>query len=222
MAPGPRYAHCCRTATRNTPARRSSRPTCTTPTSATRRRPQPSATARCRAHARHRDRRPSRGRRGPAHLRPAEPPLDGSTTSTSPTSRPSPSRRRVRGLGAGLTALITDGDTAPVPRADPHAARRPPMGPLPGVTLLGDAGHLMAPRRGRQPGHARRRRARRRPSPPTPTTSKQHSPPTNDRCSPAAKPKLPTPTMILELCLGDRAPYGLIEFFNAGIDEQHD
>ena len=28
--------------------------------------------------------------------------------------------------------------------------------------------------------------------------------------------------MILDLCLGERAPHGLIDFFNAGIDEQHD
>jgi 2-polyprenyl-6-methoxyphenol hydroxylase-like FAD-dependent oxidoreductase len=49
------------------------------------------------------------------------------------------------GWAPGLTALITDGETAPVPRAlhalpvDHHWDR------LPGVTLLGDAAHLMAP-----------------------------------------------------------------------------
>ena len=65
------------------------------------------------------------------------------------------------GWAPELTALITDGETAPVPRTiyalpDGHRWDR-----VPGVTLLGDAAHLMPPcRRGREPGDVRRRRAR--------------------------------------------------------------
>ncbi|APA68439.1 FAD-dependent oxidoreductase [Janthinobacterium sp. 1_2014MBL_MicDiv] len=62
---------------------------------------------------------------------------------------PAAARARVAAEFAGwapaLTALITDGETPPVPRPvhtlpPDHAWRR-----VPGVTLLGDAAHLMAP-----------------------------------------------------------------------------
>lgn len=53
--------------------------------------------------------------------------------------------REFDGWAPALTALITDGDTAPIPRPlhalpDDHKWDR-----VPGVTLLGDAAHLMVP-----------------------------------------------------------------------------
>ena len=94
--------------------------------------------------------------------------------------------REFDGWAPELTALITDGDTAPVLR--PHYAL--PTGHrwdrVPGVTLLGDAAHLAAPNgdganlaMSTAPNSAR-------PSPPTPTTSRPHSPSTSRPCSPAA------------------------------------
>ncbi|ROR00080.1 2-polyprenyl-6-methoxyphenol hydroxylase-like FAD-dependent oxidoreductase [Streptomyces sp. 2132.2] len=64
-------------------------------------------------------------------------------------SRPDAATARVAaefdGWAPELTALITDGDTAPVPRA----VNALPIGHrwdrVPGVTLLGDAAHLMSP-----------------------------------------------------------------------------
>jgi 2-polyprenyl-6-methoxyphenol hydroxylase-like FAD-dependent oxidoreductase len=53
--------------------------------------------------------------------------------------------REFDGWAPELTALITDGDTAPVLRPSLHAADRAPVGPVPGVTLIGDAAHLSPP-----------------------------------------------------------------------------
>ena len=81
------------------------------------------------------------------------------------------------GWAPELTALITDGETAPVLRPLNALPVEHRWDRVPGVTLLGDAAHLVAPeRRGRQPGHVRRRRTRHRPSPRTPTTSRPRSP----------------------------------------------
>lgn len=49
------------------------------------------------------------------------------------------------GWAPALTALITDSDTAPVPRVLKALPVAQTWDPVPGVTLLGDAAHLMAP-----------------------------------------------------------------------------
>jgi len=49
------------------------------------------------------------------------------------------------GWAPELTALITDGETAPVPRAIYSLPVKHRWDRIPGVTLLGDAAHLMAP-----------------------------------------------------------------------------
>ena len=117
------------------------------------------------------------------------------------------------GWAPELTALITDGDTPPLPRPIHALPNGSPMGPR----TRGDA-----PRRCRAPDRRRPARARTwrcstapnsgRRSPRTPTTSKPRSPPTKRRCSPAVSHPRRTPTRPLELCLGDRAPFGLVDF----------
>ena len=49
------------------------------------------------------------------------------------------------GWAPALTALITDGETAPVPRPIHALPTKHRWNRIPGVTLLGDAAHLMAP-----------------------------------------------------------------------------
>ena len=53
--------------------------------------------------------------------------------------------REFEGWAPGLTALITDGETDPVPRPLHALPVRHRWDREPGVTLLGDAAHLMAP-----------------------------------------------------------------------------
>ena len=71
-----------------------------------------------RAHPGQGDRRPPRGRRRPPHLRPAEPPRRVGRRHR--LHRPAAAKARVAaefdGWAPELTALITDGETAPVPR----------------------------------------------------------------------------------------------------------
>jgi 2-polyprenyl-6-methoxyphenol hydroxylase-like FAD-dependent oxidoreductase len=124
------------------------------------------------------------------------------------------------GWAPALTALITDGETAPVARMiytlpDGHRWDR-----VPGVTLLGDAAHLMPPSGdganlamldGAQLGLA----------------IAAH--PGNTEAALAAYEAALFPRNesfaadareILELCLGDRAPFGLLEFLTGAPEGQ--
>jgi 2-polyprenyl-6-methoxyphenol hydroxylase-like FAD-dependent oxidoreductase len=124
------------------------------------------------------------------------------------------------GWAPALTALITDGETAPVARMiytlpDGHRWDR-----VPGVTLLGDAAHLMPPSGdganlamldGAQLGLA----------------IAAHSGDTEAALAAYEAALFPRNESfaadareILELCLGDRAPFGLLEFLTGAPEGQ--
>jgi len=126
------------------------------------------------------------------------------------------------GWASELTALITDGDTPPVPRmiyALPDAHR---WDRVPGVTLLGDAAHLMPPSGeganlamfdGAELGKA----------------IAAHSDDIEAALAayeadmfPRSESEAADARQILELCLGDRAPFGLVEFFTGMHERQHE
>jgi 2-polyprenyl-6-methoxyphenol hydroxylase-like FAD-dependent oxidoreductase len=119
------------------------------------------------------------------------------------------------GWAPELTALITDGETPPVPRMIhtlPNAHR---WDRVPGVTLVGDAAHLMPPAGeganlamfdgaelgtaiAAHPGDIEAAL----------TAYEQGLFPRSESAAVGAH-------VILDLCLGDRAPFGLVEFFTS-------
>src|ERR1700733_12915120 len=116
------------------------------------------------------------------------------------------------GWAPELTALITDGETAPIPRMiytlpDGHRWDR-----VPGVTLLGDAAHLMPPsgdgaNLAMIDGAELALAIAARPDDIEAALAAYEGAmfPRNELFAADARE-------ILELCLGDRAPFGLIEF----------
>jgi len=121
------------------------------------------------------------------------------------------------GWAPALTALITDSDTAPVPRplhALPNDHRWPRT---PGVTLVGDAAHLAPPAGeganlamfdGAELGQA----------------IAAHPKDTEAALSayeaalfPRSQAAAADAHQILDLCLGERAPFGLVEFFQGAL-----
>ena len=116
------------------------------------------------------------------------------------------------GWAPALTALITDSETAPVPRMiytlpDGHRWDR-----VPGVTLLGDAAHLMPPSGdganlamldGAELGQAIAAH---------PDDIEAALAAYEGAMFPRSESFAADAREILELCLGDRAPFGLIEF----------
>ena len=114
------------------------------------------------------------------------------------------------GWAPALTALITDGETAPMPRmiyALPDGHR---WGRVPGVTLLGDAAHLMPPSGdganlamfdGAELGKAIAAH---------PDDIEAALAAYEDALFPRSASAAADARLALELCLGDRAPFGLI------------
>ena len=117
------------------------------------------------------------------------------------------------GWAPALTALITDGETAPIPRAIhtlPNAHR---WHRVPGVTLLGDAAHLMPPSGeganlamfdGAELGRAIAAH---------PGDVEAALAAYEEAMFPRSEAEAADAHLLLELCLGDRAPFGLIDFF---------
>jgi 2-polyprenyl-6-methoxyphenol hydroxylase-like FAD-dependent oxidoreductase len=125
------------------------------------------------------------------------------------------------GWAPELTALITDGETAPVPRtlyALPNGHR---WDRVPGVTLLGDAAHLMPPSGeganlamfdGAELGRAIAAH---------PDDVEAALAVYEAALFPRSASEAADAYQILELCLGDRAPFGLIDFFTGALEEEH-
>ena len=126
------------------------------------------------------------------------------------------------GWAPELTALITDGETAPIPRMiyalpDGHRWDR-----VPGVTLLGDAAHLMPPAGeganlamfdGAELGKAI---AAHPDDIETALTAYEQA------LFPRSESEYADSHLILELCLGARAPFGLIDFFIGALEGEHE
>ena len=115
-----------------------------------------------------------------------------------------------------LTALITDHDTAPVPRTIVALPDDHRWEPTPGVTLLGDAAHLTAP--GGEGANLAMFDAAH-----LATAIAAHPGDTAAALGeyeaamfPRSQRSAEESTAILELLLDDRAPYGLVDFFTAG------
>jgi 2-polyprenyl-6-methoxyphenol hydroxylase-like FAD-dependent oxidoreductase len=121
------------------------------------------------------------------------------------------------GWAPELTALITDGETAPVPRMiytlpDGHKWDR-----VPGVTLLGDAAHLMPPAGeganlamldGAELGQAIAAH---------PGDLEAALTAYEAALFPRVDAEYADAREILDLCLGDRAPFGLIDFLTGAL-----
>jgi 2-polyprenyl-6-methoxyphenol hydroxylase-like FAD-dependent oxidoreductase len=126
------------------------------------------------------------------------------------------------GWAPELTALITDGETAPVPRMlytlpDAHRWDR-----VPGVTLLGDAAHLMLPSGeganlamfdGSELGKAIAAH---------PDDIEAALTAYEEAMFPRSEAEAADAHEIMELCLGDRAPFGLIDFLTRVHEEAHE
>jgi 2-polyprenyl-6-methoxyphenol hydroxylase-like FAD-dependent oxidoreductase len=126
------------------------------------------------------------------------------------------------GWAPELTALITDGETAPILRtiyALPNGHR---WDRGPGVTLLGDAAHLMPPAGeganlamfdGAELGKAIAAR---------PDDLETALIAYEEALFRRSESEYADAYLILELCLGDRAPFGLIDFFTGAPAGEHE
>jgi 2-polyprenyl-6-methoxyphenol hydroxylase-like FAD-dependent oxidoreductase len=116
------------------------------------------------------------------------------------------------GWAPELTALITDGETAPIPRTIYTLPNGHRWDRVPGVTLLGDAAHLMPPAGeganlamfdGAELGQAIAAH---------PGDIEAALTAYEAALFPRSESEYADAYEILDLCLGDRAPFGLIDF----------
>jgi 2-polyprenyl-6-methoxyphenol hydroxylase-like FAD-dependent oxidoreductase len=126
------------------------------------------------------------------------------------------------GWAPELTALITDGETAPVLRVLHMLPTGHRWDRVPGVTLLGDAAHLAPPAGeganlamfdGAELGKAIAEH---------PDDVEAALTAYEKEMFPRGEESAVGAHEILELCLGDRAPFGLIDFFIAAGEEKQD
>ena len=117
------------------------------------------------------------------------------------------------GWAPELTALITDGETAPTPRIVHTLPTGHRWDRVPGVTLLGDAAHLAPPAGeganlamfdGAELGKAIAAH---------PDDIEAALTAYEEAMFPRSESSAADAHVILDLCLGDRAPFGLIDFF---------
>jgi 2-polyprenyl-6-methoxyphenol hydroxylase-like FAD-dependent oxidoreductase len=125
------------------------------------------------------------------------------------------------GWAPELTALITEGETAPIPRMIYTLPNGHRWDRVPGVTLLGDAAHLMPPSGdganlamfdGAELGKAIAAH---------PDDTEAALAAYEEAMFPRSESTAADAHEILELCLGDRAPFGLIDFLTSAGAEQH-
>jgi len=126
------------------------------------------------------------------------------------------------GWAPALTALITDADTPPVLRTinalpDGHRWDR-----VPGVTLIGDAAHLMPPsgegaNLAMFDGAELAKAIAAHPDDIEAALAAHEAAMFPRSASEAADARL-----ILELCLGERAPFSLVDFFTEVVEAKHD
>jgi 2-polyprenyl-6-methoxyphenol hydroxylase-like FAD-dependent oxidoreductase len=126
------------------------------------------------------------------------------------------------GWAPELTALITDGETTPVPRTIYTLPNGHRWDRVPGVTLLGDAAHLMPPAGeganlamfdGAELGQAIAAH---------PDDIEAALTAYEEALFPRSEAEYADAYQILDLCLGDRAPFGLIDFFTGAPGEEHE
>jgi 2-polyprenyl-6-methoxyphenol hydroxylase-like FAD-dependent oxidoreductase len=126
------------------------------------------------------------------------------------------------GWAPELTALITGGDSAPVPRMIYTLPSGHRWDRVPGVTLIGDAAHLMPPAGeganlamfdGAELGKAIAA---------NPGDTEKALTAYEEALFPRNESEAADAQEILDLCLGDRAPFGLIDFFNGTPQGDHE
>jgi len=126
------------------------------------------------------------------------------------------------GWAPALTALITDGETAPVPRPLHALPNGHQWDRAPGVTLLGDAAHL-APPAGEGANLAMFDGAElAKAIVAHPGDIEAALTAYEAALFPRSQSAAAGAQLILDICLGDRAPFGLIDFFTGALEGEHE